>query len=83
MALKAPGIRLDIEQIVVDGLALGDRARFVRAFTDECVASLGDARFDGAALARERIDIALAPDAGPEAIGRALARGIARLVRRP
>jgi hypothetical protein len=83
MAMKAPGIRLDIDRIVVDGLPLGDRDRFVRAFTDECTAGLADAQFHNAALARGRIDIAVARDASAEAIGRALARGIVRLVRRP
>jgi len=83
MALRAPSIRLDVERIVVDGLALGDRDRFVRAFTDECAAALADARFEDAALARERIDVAIARDAGAEAIGRALARAVVRVVRRP
>jgi hypothetical protein len=83
MALRAPSIRLDIERIVIDGLAPGDRDRFVRAFIDECAAGLVDVRFEAAALGRERIDIAIARDAGAEAIGRARARGIVRLVRRP
>ena len=83
MALRAPSIRLDVERIVIDGLALGDRKRFARAFTDECAAGLADAQFDDAALAQERIDIAIARDAGAEAIGRALARVIVRAVRRP
>jgi hypothetical protein len=83
MALKAPGIRLDIERVVIDGLALGDRDRFMRAFTQECAAGLADAQFANTALARGRIDIAVARDAGAEAIGRALARAIVRRVRRP
>jgi hypothetical protein len=83
MAVRAPGIRLDIERIVIDGLALADRRRFERAFTDECSAGLADAQYENAAARNGRIDIALARDAGPEAIGRALARGIIRLVRRP
>jgi hypothetical protein len=83
MALKAPNIRLDIERIVVDGLPLSDRDHFVRAFKAECAAGLADAQFDSAALARGRIEIAVPLDAGAEALGRALAREIVRLVRRP
>jgi hypothetical protein len=83
MAVRAPGIRLDIERIVIDGLALADRARFERAFTDECAAGLGVAQFENAAIRSGRIDIALAQDASPEAIGRVVARGIVRLVRQP
>ena len=83
MALKQPGIRLDIERIVIDGLPPGDRDRFVHAFTDECAAGLADGQFENAAFAKGRIDIAVARDAGAEAIGRALARGIVGLLRRP
>jgi hypothetical protein len=83
MAVRTPGIRLEIERLVIDGLALAGRDRFLRAFTQACVAGLARARFESRTLAGSRIDIAVAHGASPEAIGTAVARGIVRLVTRP
>lgn len=82
MAVRAPGIRLDIEHIVLDGLPLANRDRFVRAFTDECAVRLAEAHFESAASMRGRLDLAIAHGASPEAIGQTLARAIIRLVSR-
>jgi hypothetical protein len=83
MAVRTPGISLEIERIVIDGLAVTQRDRLVDAFTGECATGLAEAAFENAYLPRGRLDVALARDASAEALGRALARGIVRLVRRP
>jgi hypothetical protein len=83
MAMRSPGIRLDIERLVVDGLATAQRKRFVEAFTAECAAGLAAAAFVDAQFPQGRVDLSLAPDASAEALARALARGLVRLVSRP
>jgi hypothetical protein len=82
MGLKAPRIALDIERIVFDGVSLTSRARFRRAFEEECALALAEARSVDETPDKARIDLALPPDASAEAVGRALARGIVRWVSR-
>jgi hypothetical protein len=76
MAVKAPHITLDIERIVLDGVPLASRRRFLLAFEEECAAALAETPLTHALPDKARIDLVLAPDASAEAIGRALARGI-------
>jgi hypothetical protein len=82
MALRAPRVALQIERIIVDGLPLASRARFRHAFEEECALALEGARFADAVPGTARVDLALPPGASAEEIGRALARGIVRLVSR-
>jgi len=76
MALNAPHITLDIERLVLDGLPLASRRRFLRAFEEECAAALAETRLTHVLPDKAHIDLVLTPDASAEVIGRALARGV-------
>jgi hypothetical protein len=83
MAVRPRAVALDIERIVIDGFAVGARARFLDAFATECGAALAEAGLDGRCEPPARIDIALAAGASAEDLARAVARAVARSVRRP
>jgi hypothetical protein len=80
MAVRTPGIWLEIDRIVIDGLVVAHRDRFMDAFTAECAAGLADVAFESTHRRRGRLDIALGRDHSAETLGRALARGIVSLV---